>query len=82
VFTNEDGSSVSVADQGPGLSPADQEKIFERFYRVDASRQRNSKEGSGLGLSIVDEVMKAHGGTVSVASEPGNGAVFTLHFKN
>lgn len=82
VFANEDGSSVSVADQGPGLSPADQEKIFERFYRVDASRQRNSKEGSGLGLSIVDEVMKAHGGAVSVASEPGNGAVFTLHFKN
>ncbi len=81
VFATEEGSYVSVADQGPGLTPADQEKIFERFYRVDASRQRNSKEGSGLGLSIVNEVMKVHGGTVSVASEPGNGATFTLHFK-
>jgi len=48
---------------------------------VDSSRQRSSSDGSGLGLSIVDEVMKAHGGTVSVASEPGNGATFTLHFK-
>lgn len=82
VYSGEDGAFISVADNGPGLSIEDQEKIFERFYRVDTSRQRNSREGSGLGLSIVDEVMKAHGGTVSVASEPGNGATFTLHFKN
>jgi two-component system OmpR family sensor kinase len=82
TYSNEDGSYVIVADNGPGLSLEDQERIFERFYRVDSSRQRNSREGSGLGLSIVDEVMKAHGGSVSVASEPGNGATFTLHFKN
>lgn len=82
TYSDENGSYVTVADNGPGLSLADQERIFERFYRVDTSRQRNSREGSGLGLSIVDEVMKAHGGTVSVASEPGNGATFTLHFKN
>jgi two-component system OmpR family sensor kinase len=81
TYSNEDGSYVTVADNGPGLSLEDQERIFERFYRVDSSRQRNSREGSGLGLSIVDEVMKAHGGSVSVASEPGNGATFTLHFK-
>ena len=81
TYSDEDGSYVTVADNGPGLSQEDQERIFERFYRVDTSRQRNSREGSGLGLSIVDEVMKAHGGTVSVASEPGNGATFTLHFK-
>ena len=81
TYSNEEGSFITVADNGPGLSPEDQERIFERFYRVDSSRQRNSREGSGLGLSIVDEVMKAHGGTVSVASEPGNGATFTLHFK-
>ncbi len=81
TYSDENGSYVTVADNGPGLSPEDQQRIFERFYRVDTSRQRNSREGSGLGLSIVDEVMKAHGGTVSVASEPGNGATFTLHFK-
>jgi two-component system OmpR family sensor kinase len=82
TYSTEDGSYVSVADKGPGLSAEDQLHIFERFYRVDTSRQRSSNDGSGLGLSIVDEVMKAHGGTVSVASEPGNGATFTLHFKN
>ena len=81
TYSDDNGSYVTVADNGPGLSQEDQERIFERFYRVDTSRQRNSREGSGLGLSIVDEVMKAHGGTVSVASEPGNGATFTLHFK-
>jgi two-component system OmpR family sensor kinase len=81
TYSTEDGSYVTVADQGPGLSAEDQLHIFERFYRVDTSRQRSSSDGSGLGLSIVDEVMKAHGGSVSVASEPGNGAIFTLHFK-
>jgi two-component system OmpR family sensor kinase len=81
TYSTEDGSYVSVADKGPGLTTEDQLHIFERFYRVDTSRQRSSNDGSGLGLSIVDEVMKAHGGTVSVASEPGNGATFTLHFK-
>jgi two-component system OmpR family sensor kinase len=74
-------SFVTVADNGPGLSAEDQARIFERFYRVDASRQRNSKDGSGLGLSIVDAVMRAHGGDVTVASELGKGAAFTLHFK-
>ena len=82
TYATKDGSYVSVADNGPGLSTEDQLHVFERFYRVDSSRQRSSDDGSGLGLSIVDEVMKAHGGAVSVASEPGKGATFTLHFKN
>jgi two-component system OmpR family sensor kinase len=71
---------VSVSDEGPGLSPADQKKIFERFFRADPSRQRSSGEGSGLGLSIVDAIMKLHGGSVSVESELGRGATFTLTF--
>ena len=75
-------SLVTIADNGPGLSAEDQARIFERFYRVDASRQRNSKDGSGLGLSIVDAVMRAHGGEVTVASELGKGAAFTLRFKS
>jgi two-component system OmpR family sensor kinase len=75
-----DGIRISVADNGPGLSVEDQEKIFERFYRADSSRVRVDGEGSGLGLSIVDAVMKAHGGSVTVVSELGQGATFTLFF--
>ena len=75
-------TTIEVSDKGPGLSKADQDRIFERFYRADPSRVRNSGEGSGLGLSIVDAVMKAHGGYVSVKSELGKGATFTLHFLN
>ena len=84
VSVSKDGadSLVTIADNGPGLSAEDQARIFERFYRVDASRQRNSKDGSGLGLSIVDAVMRAHGGDVTVESELGKGAAFTLRFKN
>jgi len=71
---------VVVADNGPGLSEANREKIFERFYRVDPSRQRTGTEGSGLGLSIVDAVMRSHSGHVSVDSKLGEGSTFTLHF--
>jgi two-component system OmpR family sensor kinase len=81
TYSADDGTFVTVADKGPGLTAENQQHVFERFYRVDTSRQRSSSDGSGLGLSIVDEVMKAHGGSVSVSSEPGNGATFTLHFK-
>ena len=76
------GVIIEVADNGPGLSKSDQERIFERFFRADPARVRNSGEGSGLGLSIVDAVMKAHGGYVSVKSELDKGASFTLHFLN
>jgi len=82
VGSNQTGAFVSVADNGPGLSKEDQARIFERFFRVDPSRQRSAQDGSGLGLSIVDAVMRAHGGTVSVASDLGKGAVFTLQFNN
>lgn len=75
-------TTISVSDNGPGLSQADQEKIFERFYRADPARVRSGSEGSGLGLSIVDAVMSAHGGYVSVKSELGIGSTFTLHFLN
>lgn len=74
------GVSLSVSDNGPGLSQESQSKIFQRFYRADPSRVRVDGEGSGLGLSIVDAVMRAHGGSVSVLSELGHGATFTLFF--
>jgi two-component system OmpR family sensor kinase len=72
--------SISVADQGPGMSEVDQKRIFERFYRADSSRTRSGEDGTGLGLSIVEAVMRAHDGTVSVESELGKGSKFTLTF--
>ncbi len=80
ISHDSDGVRISVSDNGPGLSQSDQEKIFERFYRADTSRVRVDGEGSGLGLSIVDAVMKAHKGSVTVVSELGQGATFTLFF--
>jgi two-component system OmpR family sensor kinase len=80
LSTTDAGVEVTVADKGPGLSIEDQRRIFERFYRADESRVRTGDDGSGLGLSIVDAVMRAHGGSVSVESTPGMGAVFTLLF--
>jgi two-component system OmpR family sensor kinase len=80
VTQSEDGVRIRIADNGPGLSEKDQSRIFERFYRADASRVRTDGEGTGLGLSIVDAVMRAHAGQVSVESELGKGATFTLFF--
>lgn len=68
---------VEVADQGPGLSAETRERVFERFYRTDSARNREAG-GTGLGLSIVAALVAAHGGRVSVVSEPGHGAVFRV----
>jgi two-component system OmpR family sensor kinase len=80
IIQGEDGVRIRIADNGPGLSEKDQAQIFERFYRADASRVRTDGEGTGLGLSIVEAVMRAHAGQVSVESELGKGATFTLFF--
>jgi two-component system OmpR family sensor kinase len=80
IAQSSDGVRIAVSDSGPGLSEEDQRRIFERFYRADSSRVRNDGEGSGLGLSIVDAVMNAHRGSVSVDSEVGKGSTFTLFF--
>jgi two-component system OmpR family sensor kinase len=80
VIQSEDGVRIRIADNGPGLSEKDQAQIFERFYRADPSRVRTDGEGTGLGLSIVEAVMRAHAGEVSVESELGKGATFTLFF--
>lgn len=67
----------AVADDGIGIPEEDQKHIFERFYRVDKARSR-ATGGTGLGLSIVRQLAAMHGGTVSVSSQPEQGAVFTV----
>jgi PAS domain S-box-containing protein len=72
------GVEVSIKDTGIGIPERDIEKIFERFHRVQSVRGR-SQEGTGIGLAMVKELVKLHGGSISVKSEIGVGSVFTLH---
>jgi len=69
---------IEVADQGPGLTPEQSLRVFERFYRVDASRSRQEGGGAGLGLAIVSALVAAHSGDVQVESTPGAGALFRV----
>jgi two-component system sensor histidine kinase SenX3 len=70
--------SITVSDEGMGIANADQERVFERFYRVDTARSR-ATGGTGLGLAIVKHVMANHGGRVTLWSKKGVGSTFTLH---
>ncbi|WP_416171723.1 sensor histidine kinase [Actinomyces qiguomingii] len=78
--SNNDGPTVivEVRDHGPGVSKADAEKVFQRFFRADTSRNRETG-GSGLGLSIVSAIITRHGGTVRMDQTPGGGA--TVHIE-
>jgi signal transduction histidine kinase len=69
---------VAVADTGPGMPLAVQERLFERFYQVDASRRGKAGRGTGLGLAIAREIVRAHHGTIQVASYEGRGSCFTV----
>jgi two-component system OmpR family sensor kinase len=71
------GAAVEVVDHGPGLTPDQAERVFERFYRADPARSR-AAGGTGLGLSIVAALVAVHGGTVGVDSVPGRGARFRV----
>jgi len=68
---------IEVSDNGPGIPPELQRKVFERFYRGDESRSRRSG-GAGLGLAISLAIAEAHGGTLELCSVPGEGSTFTL----
>jgi two-component system phosphate regulon sensor histidine kinase PhoR len=75
--SDETGVSMSVTDTGIGIPEDEQTRIFERFYRVDRGRSRESG-GTGLGLSIVKHLVEAHGGKIAVESGPGEGSTFIV----
>jgi two-component system phosphate regulon sensor histidine kinase PhoR len=72
-----DDVRVSVRDFGPGIAPEHLDRLFERFYRIDRGRSREAG-GTGLGLAIVKHIALVHGGTAAVASQPGQGSVFSI----
>jgi len=78
VFAHDHTAGIEVADRGPGLGEHDAGRVFERFYRADESRSRDSG-GAGLGLSIVAAIAGAHGGRASAADRIDGGAVFRVH---
>ena len=69
--------AIDIEDHGVGIPTRDHERIFERFYRVDRGRSRDTG-GTGLGLAIVRHVASNHGGEVKLASREGDGSTFTL----
>ncbi|WIY82277.1 ATP-binding protein [Propionimicrobium sp. PCR01-08-3] len=77
VDDDDDFVEIAVSDNGIGIAPDEQDRIFERFYRVDYARGR-AEGGTGLGLAIVKHTAGAHGGSVNVWSKPGQGSTFTL----
>ncbi len=74
-----DGVRVTIRDTGVGIAPEHLPHLFERFYRADANRTRDERGGAGLGLAIAAESGRRHGGSISVESELGRGAVFIVH---
>ena len=76
VAPESDGVRISVKDEGPGIEPAQHDKLFLRFSRLDTGRER--KAGSGLGLYLSRSMVEAHGGTIWVESDPGKGATFSF----
>jgi signal transduction histidine kinase len=78
VAAGADVVEVEVEDAGPGITPQDQQRIFERFERAVADRHVS---GLGLGLYIAREIVQAHSGELSVRSEPGRGATFAMRFR-
>jgi signal transduction histidine kinase len=75
--SNGERAEISVRDRGPGIPLAEQASIFDPFYRGEQARREN-RRGVGLGLSLVREIVRAHGGEVTVRSEPGHGAEFCV----
>jgi signal transduction histidine kinase len=81
ISQDKSAARFSVTDTGTGISPEDQQRIFTRFFRADASRERASG-GTGLGLAIAKAIVSAHGGEIEVRSELGAGSTFTVILPN
>jgi signal transduction histidine kinase len=69
---------VEVEDSGPGIPPAQLERIFERFYQLDKSRRGGGGRGVGLGLAIAREIIRAHGGEIAAHNSAAGGSVFVV----
>ncbi|WP_033542161.1 two-component system histidine kinase PnpS [Planococcus sp. CAU13] len=78
LYKKRNQAVIEVRDEGIGIHPTEINRVFERFYRVDKARSRNSG-GTGLGLSIVKHLVEAHHGKIEVQSTPGQGSVFTIY---
>jgi len=78
VGSDREGIWLSVSDQGVGIAPQDVDRIFDRFVQVESSASRRS-QGTGIGLSIVKQLVTLHGGRISVQSEPDRGSTFLVH---
>ena len=78
LYRSNGSVKLEVSDRGIGIDPAEQDKIFEKFYRCGDPLVHNTK-GSGLGLSLVRHIAQAHGGNVSVESAPDKGSKFTIN---
>jgi signal transduction histidine kinase len=76
--TQDNSAILKVTDTGVGIAPEHQPLVFERFFRADKARSRESG-GSGLGLAICDSIVKAHGGQIRFVSQPGEGTTFVVH---
>ena len=79
LAASESGNQLTVSDTGVGIDAEEQKHLFERFYRGDRARRRNTPtRGTGLGLSICRAITEAHGGTIDVQSQPGQGTTFSV----
>ncbi len=79
VFARRDGERfrISVQDQGIGMDQKEVRKIFQKFYRTKKAEE-SGEVGTGIGLSIVEQIITQHGGSIEVTSSPGHGSCFTL----
>ncbi len=78
AWREDDRVQVEVHDTGVGVAPEHLSRLFERFYRADPARSRDDGGGTGIGLAIARSIVEGHGGRITAASQPGNGATFTF----
>ncbi len=79
VNADERMGTLTIADTGPGIPEADTQRVFERFYQLQQTRDATVEEGAGIGLALVKMLVEQHRGTVNVQSQAGQGSVFTVH---